>query len=161
MTDPISAMSTPETDIRELQKRAHDNSKAHGFHDDGDKIRRRLKHWEDRAERLGDAFSLSEREELLFWRMVYRRYLGNNVSLLHSEATEAFEHLRDGRDADEVFYEVSADGSMKPDGYPVELADLAIRIFDTAEEYGIDLAAVIALKMAYNESRPFKHGRSL
>lgn len=41
----------------------------------------------------------------------------------------------------------------------VELADAVIRIADLCGYLGIDLDAVISEKMAYNETRPFKHGK--
>ncbi len=41
----------------------------------------------------------------------------------------------------------------------VELADAVIRIADLCGHLGIDLEAAIDLKMAYNETRPFKHGK--
>lgn len=158
MTEP-SELLVVETDIRALQKRAYATSKAHGFHDDGDTLRSRLHYWQARAERLGSLLTTEDQKELEFWESMYRRYLGNNIALLHSEASEAFEHLRDGREPDEVFFEAKADGTMKPDGHAVELADLAIRVLDTAEEHHIDLAAVMDMKMRFNEGRPFKHGR--
>jgi NTP pyrophosphatase (non-canonical NTP hydrolase) len=39
-----------------------------------------------------------------------------------------------------------------------ELADIVIRVFDTAVARGIDIARAIALKHAYNKTRPYKHG---
>lgn len=47
----------------------------------------------------------------------------------------------------------------KPEGVAVELADAVIRIADLCGHLGIDLEAAIDLKMAYNETRPFKHGK--
>lgn len=47
----------------------------------------------------------------------------------------------------------------KPEGVAVELADAVIRIADLCGHLGIDLEAAIALKMDYNETRPFKHGK--
>ena len=41
----------------------------------------------------------------------------------------------------------------------VELADAVIRIADLCGYLGIDLDTVISEKMAYNETRPFKHGK--
>lgn len=41
----------------------------------------------------------------------------------------------------------------------VELADAVIRIADLCGHLGIDLDAVIAEKMAYNDGRPYKHGK--
>jgi hypothetical protein len=47
----------------------------------------------------------------------------------------------------------------KPEGVAVELADAVIRIADLCGYLGIDLDTVISEKMAYNETRPFKHGK--
>lgn len=41
----------------------------------------------------------------------------------------------------------------------VELADIFIRGFDYAGKYGLRLSAAIEAKMAYNASRPYKHGK--
>lgn len=46
----------------------------------------------------------------------------------------------------------------KPEGFGSELADIVIRVFDLAEDMGIDLATEIKRKMRYNESRPYRHG---
>ena len=43
--------------------------------------------------------------------------------------------------------------------YPPDMADAVIRIADLCGHLGIDLEAAIDLKMAYNETRPFKHGK--
>ena len=39
-----------------------------------------------------------------------------------------------------------------------ELADIVIRVFDTAEGYGINIEEEILKKMKINEKRPYKHG---
>jgi NTP pyrophosphatase (non-canonical NTP hydrolase) len=44
------------------------------------------------------------------------------------------------------------------EGFPVELADVIIRVLDLCGKFGIDLRAAVAMKMAYNESRPYRHG---
>jgi NTP pyrophosphatase (non-canonical NTP hydrolase) len=42
-----------------------------------------------------------------------------------------------------------------------ELADIVIRVFDSAEALGIDIEAAIRAKSAYNETRPHRHGGKL
>lgn len=47
---------------------------------------------------------------------------------------------------------------LKPEGVGPEFADLAIRLLETCEEYGLDLEFEIERKMAYNEKREQRHG---
>lgn len=49
----------------------------------------------------------------------------------------------------------------KPLGFGIELADILIRVFDTAEAYGIDLQQALEIKAAYNRGRPYRHGGKL
>lgn len=44
-------------------------------------------------------------------------------------------------------------------GASFALADAVIRIADLCGHLGIDLEEVIEIKMAYNEGRPYKHGK--
>lgn len=55
--------------------------------------------------------------------------------------------------------EVSLSG--KPTGLGSELADIIIRVCDTAGALGIDLAAELRAKMDYNRTRSHKHGGRL
>lgn len=132
-------------EINELVKKAHDNAVKHGF-------------WEP---------------PLPF---------GTAIALIHSELSEALEEEREGRPL--IWYQCKeAEGfemcapedetdclmfgkerlcgyrNQKPEGVAVELADAVIRIADLCGHLGIDLDAVIRLKMTYNEGRPYKHGK--
>lgn len=78
------------------------------------------------------------------------------IALMHSELSEALEEYRNGRAPDEIYF--NADKPDKPEGIPVELADCVIRIFNFCGEMGISLGHAVKIKMAYNETRPFKHG---
>jgi NTP pyrophosphatase (non-canonical NTP hydrolase) len=82
------------------------------------------------------------------------RSVGDLIALMHSELSEAFEHYRDGHLPADLFYTENG----KPDGVAVELADVVIRIFDFCGRYRIDLETIIEQKMAYNATRPHKHG---
>ena len=42
----------------------------------------------------------------------------------------------------------------------MELADIVIRVMDSANKRGIDLGQAIIQKLVYNASRPYKHGKN-
>lgn len=46
----------------------------------------------------------------------------------------------------------------KPEGFGPELADIVIRVLETAQENGIELLDELLEKMEYNESREIRHG---
>lgn len=48
--------------------------------------------------------------------------------------------------------------TLKPEGFASELADVLIRVFDLAGALGIDLEDAVQSKMAYNKTRPHRHG---
>jgi hypothetical protein len=77
--------------------------------------------------------------------------------LIVSEVSEALEEFRDGRSLTDVYY--NAANPDKPEGIPIELADALIRILSFCDANRIDIDAAVSLKMAYNKSRPHKHGR--
>ena len=109
--------------------------------------------------------------------------VGEDVALIHSEASELLEDHRTGQDPKWVWYEekvqvfdpdgallrskvavafpepLDADGKLrKPCGIPSEAADIVIRVMHFCGKHGIDLGKAVREKMAYNASRPFKHG---
>lgn len=121
--------------LNELAKEIHKNAVAHGF-------------WEPKQE------------------------FPATIALCHSELSEALEEYREGN---ELIYHVCdmncgerceyvstddcPDHKRRPEGIAVEMADCLIRILDWAAHAGVDMDAVIAEKMAYNKTRPFKHGK--
>jgi NTP pyrophosphatase (non-canonical NTP hydrolase) len=82
------------------------------------------------------------------------RTLGDEISLMHrelSEATEAFSKY-----GDETLIWTGDDG--KPEGVASELADTILRILDTAQEREIPVIDELFAKLEYNRGRPHLHG---
>ena len=88
------------------------------------------------------------------------------IALMHSELSEALEEFRNDRMdlywGERTTYGVGGEALVtigeKPEGFGVELADAVIRIFDLASRLGLDMGALVELKMEYNRGRPHKHG---
>lgn len=105
------------------------------------------------------------------------RSMDRIVSLLHSEISEAYEQFRDGRptlyvfgpagEAIELGPSLSVDdlmrvaGGRKFEGVAAEFADLFIRLLQSSEELGVDLASAVEAKHLYNRTRPHMHGGKL
>ncbi|MBN2980147.1 hypothetical protein JW799_02085 [Cohnella algarum] len=86
--------------------------------------------------------------------------------LIVTEIAEAVEDYRAGHKPDGIWYQHKDEGysvmqltpDYKPCGIPSELADVVIRVFDYCGRAGIDLETAIREKMAYNATRPRRHG---
>lgn len=101
--------------------------------------------------------------------------IGEKLALIHSEVSEALEEYRHApRDAGTqglidwiahlraVQYDTAKPneaGEPMPEGFGIELADAVIRILDLAGYLGVDIDAAVATKQAYNERRPYLHGK--
>jgi NTP pyrophosphatase (non-canonical NTP hydrolase) len=86
--------------------------------------------------------------------------VGNFVSNLHSEVSEFWEAYRKNQ------VNKPCDKSPKCEEMGLgtltngeeELADILIRVLDTAKTLGINIGRAVHVKDAYNQTRPFKHG---
>lgn len=67
---------------------------------------------------------------------------------------EVLEEYRNGRLPTEVY----TGNNGKPEGIPIELADVIIRVLDYCGYAGIDIDATISQKHEYNKTRPYRHG---
>jgi hypothetical protein len=79
--------------------------------------------------------------------------IGEKLMLMVTELAEACEEWRKGIPLTEIYWQ-----SDKPEGFPIEMADVLIRMLDFCEGMKIDLQAAYNIKVAYNEGRPYMHG---
>jgi len=122
--------------LNTLRDEAHRNAAEHGW-------------WEreDKLAAMPDAIAILGPD----W------YLPEKIALMHSEESEALEEYRNGKDPTEVYFSDKG----KPEGIPIEFADVIIRILDVCGRRGIDIGEAVRLKMEYNKSRPYRHGNKL
>lgn len=151
--------------LRRLQSRIGKANALKGFHDHGSQVR-------ETAERDYNEGTIQ----------ALRDHRTSRVALIITEASELIDEIRNGREFGEVYYsgglacssgDKCAQGCemddeepvdvlgnpRKPEGPLSELADVVIRSLDLADEEGLDLAGMIFLKLAYNATRPYKHGK--
>ena len=76
---------------------------------------------------------------------------GEKIALMHSELSEALEADRKDLDAEHI------PGFT---GVEEELADVVIRVLDFAGHHNLRLGEALSAKIAYNLTRPFKHGKA-
>lgn len=86
----------------------------------------------------------------------YRKQ-GIPLTELYYEETEFFEGRPYGLKRVPMTLEAARAGK-KPCGFPSEAADIVIRTFDLSKSLKVDLPFAIKCKMAFNETREFKHG---
>lgn len=79
--------------------------------------------------------------------------LAGKVALIHSEASELLEAIRNGNPQSEKIPEFSQAEE--------ELADIVIRVMDLTVNQGWRVAEAVVAKMNYNATREYKHGKTL
>ena len=85
-----------------------------------------------------------------------RAMLERKLLLVIGEICEAHEELRNGHAPQDIYRN---EGSEKPEGFPVEMADAQIRLLDVLQSQSIAHEDVMTLKHNYNTTREYKHGK--
>lgn len=96
------------------------------------------------------------------------RQIGTLLMLIVSELSEALEADRKNRHCSVVTYALTPEGELDVDKFKEkvkdtfedEIADAFIRLFDLCGYLNIDIAKHIALKLMYNRTRGYKHGKN-
>ena len=133
-----------DTKLNELAKEIHENAVAHG--------------WWDEERSLPEILMLcvSELSEAL------EEYRAGRPMLWHACEEAEASHPCDPKDYHDCIKAGKTEEcryyGQKPEGIAVEMADCMIRILDWCGREGIDIERVIAEKMAYNKTRPYRHG---
>jgi len=91
------------------------------------------------------------------------------LCLVHSELSEALESDRKSHNTQSSLSDVEKIENLEAfknvfesevkNTFEDELADAAIRILDLCAYKGIDIGKHISLKLKYNATRPYKHGK--
>lgn len=139
---PITGDYVPT--LEDWQREVYENNVAHGWFDEG------------RSFAMDVALLHSEVSEMLEadrqWGSLDMTHLS---PVEHTSACTRVVRFRKG----EPEQSCPCGGLRKPEGVGSEMADVLIRLLDTAQRTGIDLRAEYEQKMAYNRTRPIKHGK--
>lgn len=87
---------------------------------------------------------------------------GECIALMHSELSEALEALRKPMIPKYPYawvIKIERNKPPKPVGIAEELADTIIRILDFCGARHIDIDRAVKMKILYNKTRPFRHGK--
>lgn len=147
--------------VNEVQQRCYDVSKSKGFHNTDtlrDAVNAVLA--ADEGYNDNDSYPSPETNEVVDiivrglekdWEQMQH---AKRLLLIVGEISEAFEELRAGHAPTEVY---EKDG--KPEGVPVELADVQIRLWDLAQTMGFSLQDSVQRKEDFNRTREYMHGK--
>lgn len=161
--------------VADMQREAYETACEKGWHDDDDGVLSGAVI--GIAEQADNLINVAERVEYLrrgrkgavpnTWAVHTRVHEAINalpparvralswLVLIPTEVAEAIEDVLAGR----MTTTIRENG--KPEGLGSELADIIIRVCDTAGALSVDLEAELRAKLAYNRTRPHRHGGKL
>lgn len=128
------------TTLNEYANELYENSRAHGFYDHEDQLRKMAGLVNEPGPDGGSDIAKS------LWNTILSEHYGNRLMLIVGEAVEAHEELRAGRAVGELYFSGKNDRGeytwhepnapitgelLKPEGVLAELADVAIRSLET------------------------------
>ena len=127
--------------IDELAERCFATSSRNGFHSDDALI----------MEILNDLADCNAIEQARKWFIATTEQA--EIARMHSELSEGLESVRKDPDRPDQHLPQFSNRT-------VEYADTIIRILDTCAKRGLPIGDALIAKMAYNASRPYKHGKN-
>jgi len=130
--------------LNELSEKIHANAVAHGFYDDK-KV--------NIPEKL--MLIVSELGEAM---EAYRNEKHSNIMMFNARRNYKENSSDVARAYDQDIWDSDFEETIK-DGMEDELADTIIRLLDLCGHMKINIDTHLQLKMEYNESRPYKHGK--
>lgn len=145
--------------IAELVKKAHDNAVSKGFYECENC---------DNTGKVLEVCNYYTTCDVCNGSGKAPKNIGELLMLVVSELGEALEADRDNKHADYVHFEscvkdnISFEESFRAsikNSFEDEMADIVIRVADMCGYLGIDLEKHIELKMKYNATREYKHGK--
>ena len=119
------------SEINDLVEKVHDNAKAKGWYDKGDRAP-------------------------LEMHMLMITEIAEAAEEVRNGKPPVYANGHCGSIIDEIL-RIKVD-KLKPEGEAVELADTVIRIMDYFGYKGWDIGKTLDLKMTYNETRSYRHG---
>jgi NTP pyrophosphatase (non-canonical NTP hydrolase) len=157
-------------DINKLCKEAHENAVDKGFYDcpeckGNGKIEIIAVHTFEHGNETSHDFNKKEIIECTKCNGTGKtnKNIGELLMLCVSELSEALEAYRKNNFANLNKYNATSNYKHAfnyiKGSFEMEIADTFIRLFDLCEYLNIDIEKFIKIKIEYNKTRPYKHGK--
>ena len=151
-------------EFKDLQKLAFDTSDQTGWHDNPFNFEARINSIHSEVSEAFDAYRKHGQDARKIWYSTtrkdnYHNPLITDILTLESKDPELINGLTETLNEVRGINHIQFPGRPpKPEGVPIEFADILIWIMDACEILNIDLETAILTKLAYNQSREYRHG---